>query len=546
MTAEVELRPPGPAITPAQLAAPFAAFVLVCDRDKTVGPRAALAFRAILERGGAGAGVFARMLRSCGDNYAALWREYAGARLQVGLPEFLELLRGLVDAMPANEYAELEHELEGLGHTLFRAGFRLRPRPAQRRAFEEFVHVLRTRTLPQGAEAARRDPPAPAAEAPAPPVAPAVPAASAADILAVPPDPGRAPLPEMPAPGDTWVHGSVKLVCAQIVDEARNVKTFSFTGRSSTWFRYQPGQFVTIEPVIDGKRVPRSYTISSSPTRPARLEITVKRVPGGVVSNWLHDHLRVGHELDAKGPFGKFTCLRAPREKYLFLAAGSGITPLMSMARYLHDVAAPVDVIFLQSAATTEDIVFRKELALIRERHPGFRVEITVTDASADEAWDGLRGRLDNDMLLRIAPDLAERMVLACGPPPFMEKAKQLLSGNGFPLETQFDEESFIPRPTKPSAGAPEGASSGRVRFARSGKAADLAPGETILEAAERCGVALPSSCRQGRCGSCRAQVLSGAASMAEPEALTAEEIAGGAILACIAECRSGELEVDC
>jgi ferredoxin-NADP reductase len=331
------------------------------------------------------------------------------------------------------------------------------------------------------------------------------------------------------------------------VDEARHVRTFSFAGVSRTWFRYQPGQFLIIEPVIGGRKVPRSYTISSAPSRPALLEITVKRAAGGLVSNFLHDEMRVGHELHARGPFGRFTCLRDPRDKYLFLAAGSGATPLMSMLRYIVDVAAKVDVVFLQSAATKDDIVFRKELALIGERNPNVHVAITLTGSPAENRWDGLTGRLDNEMLHTIAPDLAERMVFACGPSAFMDKAKQLLAGNGFPLETQFEEESFTPRRARQGEGPGSGVggSSSRVRFVRSGKAAEIAAGDTILDAAERCGVPIPSSCRQGRCGTCRVTKLSGEVSMPGQEALSADEAASGEVLACIGQPRSDAIEVD-
>ena len=354
-------------------------------------------------------------------------------------------------------------------------------------------------------------------------------------------------MPAMPMPGAAWEKGPLSLVCVKVTNEARGVRTFSFSQRHASWFSYQPGQFLTIEPVIDGKPVPRSYTISSSPTRPGLLEITVKRIPGGLVSNWLHDNMEVGRNLSARGPFGKFTCLNFQRDKYLFLSAGSGITPLMSMLRYLHDLAAPVDVVFFHSAASEDDVVFGKELGLYSERNPNIKVHLSLTGAPGDRPWPGLCGRLDNDMLHLIAPDLMDRVVLACGPGGFMDKAKQLLVGNGFPVATQFAEESFVPRAARPAENRAEPASGARITvvFARSGKTVEVTQGDTILDAAERCRIDIPSSCRQGRCGTCRVAKLAGEVAMGEQEALSPEEIAHGEILACVGQPGGSCVEVD-
>ena len=125
------------------------------------------------------------------------------------------------------------------------------------------------------------------------------------------------------------------LVCRQIRAETADVKSFTFSARTPRRFHFKPGQFLTLSLEIGGATVERCYTIASSPTRPCLVTITVKRVAGGLVSNWLHDQLRPGMELRALGPLGEFTAFDRPAGKFLFLAAGSGITPLMSMARRL-------------------------------------------------------------------------------------------------------------------------------------------------------------------------------------------------------------------
>ena len=134
----------------------------------------------------------------------------------------------------------------------------------------------------------------------------------------------------------------------------------------------------------------RCYTISAAPTRPHAVSITVKRVPGGPVSNWLHDNLRPGMSLKVSGPMGEFTYYDHPADKYLFVSGGSGITPLMSMARTLHDLAGTSDVVFVHNARSPDDIIFRRELEGMARHRPGFRF-VPVCEARFRQ---GVLGRL--------------------------------------------------------------------------------------------------------------------------------------------------------
>ncbi len=130
-----------------------------------------------------------------------------------------------------------------------------------------------------------------------------------------------------------WSEGVTTVKIADIVEETHDVKTFRLVGEKPVLFSYRPGQFITFLLNIDGQDVERSYSMSSSPSRPHVLELTVKRVPGGVVSNWLCDHVKLGQRLTLKVPAGKFSCFNYPAAKMLFVGAGSGITPLMAMSR---------------------------------------------------------------------------------------------------------------------------------------------------------------------------------------------------------------------
>jgi glycine betaine catabolism B len=155
------------------------------------------------------------------------------------------------------------------------------------------------------------------------------------------------PQPATP-PAGHWQQADLTCFCARIIQETPTVKTFCLGTETPMLFDYQPGQFVNLELQIEGQTVLRPYSISSSPTRPYHLSVTVKRLPptddqpnAGLVSNWLHDHFQVGDRLRlVGGPVGDFTCVpQSPQDrlpkKILLISAGSGITPMLSMARWI-------------------------------------------------------------------------------------------------------------------------------------------------------------------------------------------------------------------
>jgi ferredoxin-NADP reductase len=232
------------------------------------------------------------------------------------------------------------------------------------------------------------------------------------------------------------------LICSQVRCETLDVKTFVFRAPEARAFVFEPGQFITVELDIDGECVNRCYTISSSPTRPHMLAITVKRVAGGIVSNWLHDNLIAGGTVRALGPAGAFTCARHPARKFLFLSAGSGITPLMAMSRTHYDLGEDRDIVFLHSARTPDDIIFERELALMAADQANFRTAFVCERRGARQAWHGVTGYLNLPLLKLITPDYLEREIFVCGPAPYMAAVRALLDEGGFDRK-QYHEESF-------------------------------------------------------------------------------------------------------
>lgn len=327
---------------------------------------------------------------------------------------------------------------------------------------------------------------------------------------------------------------------ARIFEEAPDVKTFRFTPPDGgpLPFSYVPGQFLSLTVRQDDKPVRRSYTIASSPSQRDFVEITVKRVERGVVSGYLHERVKEGDRLELSAPFGSFTFTGREADSIVLIGGGVGITPLMTVVRYLTDRGWPGDIFLLYSCRTSRDFLFREELQYLQRRYANLHVVATMTRAAGTE-WMGPTGRLTKELIAQNVANLAARRVHLCGPPPMMEAVQGILAELGVPGE-RVKTESFTlargkPEPerqvleTRPPAAA-------TVAFARSGKSAPLPPDRTVLEVAESVGVEIPNVCRAGVCGVCKTRLLAGSVTMAVQDALTPEDKARGLILACQAK----------
>lgn len=172
----------------------------------------------------------------------------------------------------------------------------------------------------------------------------------------------------------------------------------------------------------------RVYSISSTPTRPHNIQVTVKRVPGGIVSNWLNDEMRPGMAVEIADIGGQFNYLDIPSRKPLFLSGGSGVTPVISMLQYITDVAEPTDVIFVHFARTPQDIIFRDQLTFLAKRFRNIAVHFVVGDAAGEPGFTGHVGRISPQLIREIVPDLSERDIFMCGPEGFMSAARGVLA----------------------------------------------------------------------------------------------------------------------
>jgi ferredoxin-NADP reductase len=305
-----------------------------------------------------------------------------------------------------------------------------------------------------------------------------------------------------------WSEGITSLKVVDIIEETHDCKTFRLIGEEPLLFSYKPGQFVTFILKIDDQEVKRSYSMSSSPSRPHLLEVTVKRMPGGLVSNWFCEHVKLGDVLIAKGPTGKFTCFNYPANKMLFIGAGSGITPILSMSRWITDTASNVDVKLLASFKSPADIIFRKEFEMLSARSRSFDVGVTVTSGShGTDFWAGFTGRINEHMLNMFVPDIHERDIFLCGPKPFADNVKKLLRDMAYDM-SRFHTESFGSGRSAQESGHINKSLQlkgplHKVTFTRSGKTVDTDENVTLLELAEAHGIEIDYSCRSGTCGEC-------------------------------------------
>jgi glycine betaine catabolism B len=337
------------------------------------------------------------------------------------------------------------------------------------------------------------------------------------------------------------------LVCLAVRAETHDVKTFVLAAPEPRSFTYAPGQFLTFAFEIGDETIYRCYTISSAPTRPHAIAVTVKRVPGGPVSNWLHDTLKVGDTVRALGPMGTFSCFTHPAGKYLLLSGGSGITPMMSMARTFHDLGERRDVAFVHSARSPHDIVFRSELERMAGLDPAFRFHAVCEGDGPSETWTGPRGRLSLEILRQAVPDFLEREVFVCGPKPYMDGVRAMLKQAGFDM-ARHHEESFdfgaLPEAEREAAAEAEqaldaaAAPSGvvrtfRVEFAKTRRVLECPEDSTVLEAARKAGIRLPSSCSKGLCGTCKSKITSGTVAMTHAGGIRQREIDAGMALLC-------------
>ncbi len=330
-----------------------------------------------------------------------------------------------------------------------------------------------------------------------------------------------------------WEHGTIELVCQRVIKETSDVSSFVFQTVPARRFSYKPGQFVTLQAEIDGELTYRSYTISSSPSRPYTLDLTIKRVEGGKMSGWLLDNLKEGDTIKAMGPDGGFNIVDLPAKNLLFLSSSCGITPMMSMSRWLLDTNADVNIHFVHCGATAEDLLFVPELVAMTNTHSNFRVEFVVEDKE---------GFLDKERLNKVVTDLHDRKAYACGSPNFMAAVEGMLEASNFDMANyHFEKFTADLVADADSEGGAEEASGEQyqVSLEKSGKAVTVDPSDLVLDTLLGQQAPVIGACRQGVCGACKVKVIEGEVHSTSQMTLTPQEIEQGYVLSCCSKPKS-------
>ncbi|MGY1503234.1 2Fe-2S iron-sulfur cluster-binding protein [Streptomyces sp. QTS52] len=315
-------------------------------------------------------------------------------------------------------------------------------------------------------------------------------------------------------------HGFHPVRIKRIVQETADTRTYVLDAP----FPYRAGQFLTVRAC----GALRSYSMSSSPDTDSELMTTVKRVPGGLVSNWMHDHLAPGDLIETTSPAGVF-CLREGTAPLVALCGGSGVTPILSLVKTA--LATTGRRVRVLAANRDEDsVIFGDTLADLVKRHPDrFEVRHHLDDrqglVSGAEVSEFVGGDLGADFYL-------------CGPAPFMALSENTLLADGVQSGQIVVERFSVPAPTVEVSATTLLPGGGTVTVALAGKrrTVDQHPRESLLESARRAGLMPPFSCEMGNCGTCIARLTEGEAKMRVNHALDDDEVAEGWVLTCQGE----------
>ncbi|MES2091119.1 MAG: ferredoxin reductase [Pseudomonadota bacterium] len=266
---------------------------------------------------------------------------------------------------------------------------------------------------------------------------------------------------------------------------------------------FQPGQHVNVSAEVNGRRITRSYSPSHVPNGKGRIAITVKKVDGGLFSQHLCHDVQVGDVLELGPAFGEMTLPEQPQGKWLLLAAGSGITPMISLIRALADMNMPVDLSLIYWARTRAELCFVQELHALAARHPRFHLRLVLT-REPERLVDEEQGRLSPEQLQSWVGDLSTHQVYACGPAAFVKTARELAA----PHALRFHAEAFsLPAAPATPETLPQTV---QVELRASGRTLTLPTGQSLLTALEAQGIKPASGCRMGICNTCACHKLAG------------------------------------
>lgn len=341
----------------------------------------------------------------------------------------------------------------------------------------------------------------------------------------------------------------------EIIKETPDTVTIYFE-QPEPYLDYKAGQYLTVILDINGKEERRSYSLCTSPYVDPHPGITVKRVKGGLVSNYLNDQLRPGKTIDIMKPMGHFiTDYHSQNQRhFVMIAGGSGITPIMGISKsvLVNEPQSKITLIFC--SRSENEIIFKKALEDLESKYEG-RLMVIHNLSQPSETWSGLKGRLDSqkiiDTLSSISyPELKRTAYFLCGPEGIMETAEKTLIEMGVDSDSIHKESFFSNLEAKEeemkAAGklAPELTREVEVILDGESYHFEVPAGKTILEAGLDHDVDMPYSCQSGLCTACRGKLVAGKVDMIEDAGLSKSEIEEGYILCCSSKPASADVKI--
>lgn len=319
---------------------------------------------------------------------------------------------------------------------------------------------------------------------------------------------------------------------------------------------YKPGQFLTLVMDFDGKEQRRSYSLCTSPFVDPFPGISVKRVDGGLFSNYLNEKVNPGKTINVLKPLGNFTTdFHSKNQRhFIMVAGGSGITPIMGILKSVL-VNEPNSIITLIYCSRSEEqIIFKRQLDLLEKANPD-RLKVIHNLSQPSEEWKGPKGRLNPDSFKEFVSQAEyeqryEEIYFLCGPDGIMDTAANVLEELGIPEERIHRESFFSAAAQQAHDNAMAGINSGiltrDVKIMLEGEEFDVTvnPEQTVLEAGLEQGLNMPYSCQSGLCTACRGRLLSGKVKMDEDAGLSEKEIAAGYVLCCVSRPLTDDIKI--
>ena len=351
------------------------------------------------------------------------------------------------------------------------------------------------------------------------------------------------------------VNPFLPLKVREVVRETADTVTLYFE-QPEPFLDYKPGQFLTLVMEFDGKEQRRSYSLCTSPFVDPFPGISIKRVPGGVFSNYLNEKIFPGKTINVLKPMGHFTTdFHSKNRRHFFLiGGGSGITPLMGILKSVL-VNEPNSIITLiYSSRNEEQIIFKDQLSLLEKANPD-RLKVIHNLSQPSQSWVGRKGRLSvgvlRELIVRAEYEPRyEEVYFMCGPDGIMSAAKEILQELGVDKE-RIHQENFFSAAAhlaheEALAGINHGILSRDVTIVLEGEESlvTVDPSKTVLEAGLAADLNMPYSCQSGLCTACRGKLLSGQVKMDEDAGLSEKEVAAGYVLCCVSRPLSDDVKI--